>query len=442
MRKQHISYWAVALVCSVLSAFTASAQTTTADTGFTPYSLFGLGDPASQGSTYNFSMGGIGVADRNVRILNFINPAAVTAREAKSFMCDFGIDQTNVYYAAKPATAVGSTADGTLRSASNTFNMHHIVASFPIASHSAFKLGVTPYSNVGYSFKAKEQRDNILAEVGDITYGNVGQGGIYQLFGGAGVTLFKRLSLGADFQYYFGTIDRYSNAVFTTNSSCRTLNTGWTYVIRSASGKFGLQYEQPLSKRTFMTIGATYQLGHDIGGEVTRFAYATASNVDTVRTQTTEASSMYMPSEMAVGISVRKVEQWAASFDYSRQDWSNVQFPAQSSAFSPVCRQSFRFGFELTPNRYDIRYYSKQITYRGGLYYEKSYVALNGHQIADCGLTLGASFPILRYYNSITFGLKMGQRGTLEDNLMRERYLMFSLSFDLHDIWFIKTLYH
>jgi hypothetical protein len=39
-------------------------------------------------------------------------------------------------------------------------------------------------------------------------------------------------------------------------------------------------------------------------------------------------------------------------------------------------------------------------------------------------------------------GLELGQRGTLKNNLVRERYFLFTLSFNLHDIWFIPTLYN
>ena len=58
------------------------------------------------------------------------------------------------------------------------------------------------------------------------------------------------------------------------------------------------------------------------------------------------------------------------------------------------------------------------------------------------GLTLGMGIPVFRYYNSINFGIDMGQRGTLKGNQVRERYFLFTISFNLHDIWFIKPLYN
>ena len=43
---------------------------------YTPYSIFGIGDLSQQGSAYNRSMAGVGIASRNVRYLNSLNPAA------------------------------------------------------------------------------------------------------------------------------------------------------------------------------------------------------------------------------------------------------------------------------------------------------------------------------------------------------------------------------
>ena len=67
---------------------------------------------------------------------------------------------------------------------------------------------------------------------------------------------------------------------------------------------------------------------------------------------------------------------------------------------------------------------------------------LNGQQVNATGFTLGIGIPVFRYYNSVNLGIDFGQRGTLDKNLVRERYFLFTVSFNLHDIWFIKPLYN
>ena len=53
---------------------------------YSPYSIYGIGDLSKQGTAYNKSMGGVGIANRNNRFINIQNPAAVTARDTLSFI--------------------------------------------------------------------------------------------------------------------------------------------------------------------------------------------------------------------------------------------------------------------------------------------------------------------------------------------------------------------
>ena len=181
---------------------------------YSPYSVFGLGELEKEGSAYNKSMGGTGIAARNKRFINYTNPAAVTARDTLAFMADFGLEQKNTLY-----------RQGDLRSANNTFNIHNFVMSFPIYRSSAFMVGLTPFSDVGYDFSSVEERQDIIGNTGNITYDSRGTGSVYQLFVGAGVTFWKRLSLGAEYLYYFGNIDRITRMDY-MNTSYRSVRTG------------------------------------------------------------------------------------------------------------------------------------------------------------------------------------------------------------------------
>lgn len=430
----------ILLACSTHSG----AQTGGALGAYTPYSLFGLGDISRPGTTYNLSMAGVGIADRNARFINILNPAAVNVRESRSFMMDFGLENRNNYYQGNAATAIGSSAEGPLKSANNTVNMHHIVASLPIYDNAAFKLGIMPYSNVGYDFTAHETDDGVLADMGDIIYGKSGEGTIYQSFLGAGYTMFDRLSIGADVNYYFGAIDRYSTAAFTTSRGYRSVSTGWNYVVSAFSGKFGLQYEQPLNAGSKLTLGATYTMGTEVKGSETRYAYVSSSSaVDTITHDNHGMRGYDIPREIGVGINYRSGEKFMMEFDYTLQDWSKVSFEETPGVdFKASKAQSFRLGFEITPDRYDVRYALKRLTYRGGIYRENSYMSLNGRQITAEGITLGFTIPINRYYNGITFSAELGRRGTLQSDLIKERFLIFTVSFNMHDIWFLKSLYN
>ena len=418
-----------------------------AGVGYSPYSMFGFGDLLHQGTTYNTMMGGIGIGDRNVRNINILNPAGVTARELKSFMVDFGLENRNLIYEGNAARSISPTATGVQRSASNTFNMHNIVVSFPIASQGAFKFGFMPYSSVNYDFEAQETSDELIASVGDITYSRTGRGGLYKAFLGAGVTFFDRLSLGVDANYYFGKIVRSSSVSFENATSYRYIDTGWRDNVICFGAKVGLQYSQPFSKALVATVGVTYDFNTKLRGSQTRFAFGEFTSTDTLYYKVNKLENYAIPSEIGAGITLRYADQWMVGFDYTRQDWSKIDFGGYPGVdFSTGVAQNFRVGFELTPNRYDVRsgfgHFLRRVTYRGGAYHERSFMQLGGHPVAATGITLGFGLPVFRYYNSLNLGVDIGQRGTLKSNQIRERYFLITISFNLHDIWFIKPLYN
>ena len=192
----------------------ASAQNGTYG-AYSPYSVFGVGNLSKEGTSFNKSMGGVGIATRNKRFINYMNPAAITARDTLSFMGDIGLVQNNTVF-----------SQGDLRSAHNTFNIYDFVLSFPIYRSSAFMVGITPYSDVGYDFSEIVDDKDIIGVTNNISYSSYGTGSIYQLFAGAGATFWKRFSVGAEVIFLFGNLDKVTNMTY-SNSSYRSLNTGY-----------------------------------------------------------------------------------------------------------------------------------------------------------------------------------------------------------------------
>ena len=407
---------------------------------YSPYSIYGIGDISQEGTAFNKSMGGVGLATRNRRFINYLNPAAVTARDSLSFMADFGLQQSNKVY-----------RQGDLRSAHNTFNIYNFVMSFPIYRSSAFMVGITPFSDVGYDFSSIETDPNIIGQTGNISYDSYGTGSVYQVFAGAGVTFWKRLSIGAEAIYYFGNIDKVTNMDY-SNSSYRSVNSGSDLMVRGTTGKFGLQYEQKLGGDVSMIIGATYRLSTSLKGTALNYRYANQDSVtDTLKYQENDLrkAGLKFADELGVGISVKGGEKWTAEFNYLRSDWRNSGFDSaggfsvksDTETFTSTVSQSFRAGFEIVPNRNDIRYYLRKCAYRAGVYYDQSYYKMNGNNVNSMGITLGVTLPVFRLYNGLTLGVDLGQRASTRNNMIRERYATFMVGFNIHDIWFQKVQY-
>lgn len=407
---------------------------------YSPYSIFGLGELEKEGNAYNKSMGGTGIATRNRRFINYTNPAAVTARDTLSFMADFGLEQKNTLY-----------RQGDLRSANNTFNIHNFVMTFPIYRSSAFMVGLTPFSDVGYDFSSVEENKDIIGNTGNITYDSRGTGSVYQVFFGAGVTFWKRLSLGAEYLYYFGNIDRITRMDY-MNTSYRSVRTGNELSVRGSTGKFGLQYEQKLGGDVSMIIGATYRMSAKMKGYSNNYRYATQSSVvDTLKhsVDTLAYGNLSFADEIGVGISVKGGDKWHAEFNYLKSGWGNSGLDkAEGFAasgvykFSTTASQSFRVGFEFVPNRNDIRYYMKRCAYRVGAYYDQAYYKLDGNNINSMGVTLGMTLPVFRWYNGLTVGVDFGQKASMREGMVRERYAKLAIGFNIHDIWFQKPRYN
>lgn len=407
---------------------------------YSPYSIYGIGEISKQGTAYNKSMGGVGIASRNKRFINYLNPAAVTARDTLSFMADFGLSEKNTAFA----------QDG-VRSAKNTFNMYNFVMSFPIYKSSAFMVGITPFSDVGYDFSSIEKRDEIIGNTGNITYDSYGTGSVYQIFASAGATFWKRFSVGAEVLFLFGNIDKVTNMNFSDNSY-RSLNSGNDLTVRGVTGKFGVQYEQKLASNVSMVVGATYRLKSKMRGYSTDYKYAVQSSMtDTLRYNVgvLKDEGMNFGDELGIGVSIRSGERWSAEFDYVRSDWRSSgmdKAPGFStvgtSTFSSSVSQSFRAGFEIVPNRNDIRYYLRRCAYRAGVYYDQSYYRLDGNDVNAVGITLGVTLPVFKWYNGISLGVDLGQRGNKNNGMIRERYAMFVVGFNIHDIWFRKHEYN
>ncbi len=429
------SLLAIFLIISVL----ASAQDGTYG-AYSPYSIYGIGDISKEGTSYNKSMGGTGIATRNRRFINYLNPAAVTARDTLAFMADFGLVQKNTLY-----------RQGDMRSANNTFNIYNLIMSFPIYRSSAFMVGITPYSDVGYNFSSVETNPDIIGNTGNISYDSYGIGSVYQAFVGAGATFWNRFSAGAQMIYYFGNIDKVTNMNY-ADDSYRSLNSGSELTVRGVTGKFGLQYEQELGNDVSMIVGATYKLGTNMKGYATNFRYANQSSVtDSLKhtVDTLGAMGLRFGDELGIGISVKKGEKWSAEFNYLRSDWRKSGFDnvdgfavSGDSKFTSTVSQSFRAGFEIVPNRNDIRYYFKTCAYRIGAYYDQSYYKLDGNNVNSMGITLGITLPVYKWYNGVSLGVDLGQRSSTRNNMIRERYAMFVIGFNIHDIWFRKVQYN
>ena len=446
MSRRILHSFALSVLLAAAGAFCAYGQ---ASGTYTPYSIYGVGDLSQPGSAYNKTMGGVGIASRNNSYINILNPAAVTARDTPEpdetylgspFMVDFSLYGDNKIF-----------NQGGIKSASNVVNINDITMSFPIWRTSAMMVGIMPYSDTGFGYSFNYTDPNLIGRTGSITYSATGTGSLYKVFAAAGVTFFKKLSLGVQWNYYFGDIEKTYYTTF-NDASYNSIKNASSAKVSAHGAKFGLQYEQPLGTKLVLGLGATYTTPAKLRGtvEASRFsAGSTSAASDTLFYRLDnydKNSTVSLAGEIGVGISLRDAGRWRAEFDYTRSDWTRSGLDGArgftaSKIFSASVTEAYRVGFEIIPNRNDIRYYLNHVAYRAGAYHKKEYFLLDGNNVTATGITLGVSLPIVNGYNNLTLGVDFGQRSAVGDASIRERYINFSVGFNLYDIWFRKYQY-
>ena len=424
----------IAVAAFLMAALPLCAQNGTYN-GYSPYSVYGVGDLHAAGTAFNASMGGVGIATRNKRFVNTMNPASVTARDSLSFMADFGLSGKYSVF-----------TDGDLKGAKTLFNINDFVISFPMWRRTAFMVGIQPFSDTGFSMAYVDKittGEQSIGYTGNRAYGASGDGGINQFFAGASALLWNRLSIGAQYNLYFGTISKYSQSQF-TDASYRGQTMGDTLQVRAHTAKFGIQYEQPVGASGKFVLGATYRLKARLTGHA--IEYSNVAELD-LGSHELAKDNIWLGDEIGVGLAYNQGDKWSMEVDYLRGNWTGSNFDAVRGfrnngvhTFSTSTMQSVKAGFEITPNRNDIRYFLRRCTYRLGAYMDQSYYQVDGHNLMSAGITLGMTVPVFQGYNGITFAIDLGQRG-FGSSFVKENYLGFHVGFNIFDIWFRKPQY-
>ncbi len=98
---------------------------------------------------------------------------------------------------------------------------------------------------------------------------------------------------------------------------------------------------------------------------------------------------------------------------------------------------SYRIGLggEYTPEISSIDSYFKRITYRMGFNYENTPFQINDEQVRDFGINFGISLPVSRF-SSLDMAFRLGQRGAISNDLIREDYFRVFLGVTFNDKWF------
>ncbi len=395
-----------------------------------PYTRFGLGDISLTGFGMNSALGGTAIGLRSSNQINYLNPASYSAQDTLSFIFDFGLTGSirNLYSEDEQMTY-------------RNLNIDHIAVGFPITKWLGTSIGITSYSKVGY---------NILLEgtlnASEYQIFHEGNGGLNRFFIGSSVRIGNNFSIGGNLSYIFGSITRNKRVILLEGGSAETKYTD-KMVLGDVLFSIGVQGFKTINNNSFV-VGLTIDNETKINGEYTSFIYNQYLNIrDTIDYQENTKGSVLIPMRIGVGFSYNYKDKLLIAFDYITQDWTKADIFGSNESLSSS--NSLRVGLQYTPvplTQVIRSAYWKRIKFRIGGYYTDSYLKLNENQLNDFGMTFGVGLPWKnekRLFANSSFNLsyQLGQRGSLENGLLKETYHILSVGFTLYDFWFIKPKY-
>lgn len=394
-----------------------------------PYSFYGIGDIKFKGSVENRSMGGISVLPDSIHI-NIQNPAQLAGLKLS------GLALGGTYANTK---SLSEDQEGKSRRTS----LDYMAVGLPLGKI-GIGFGLIPFSSVGYKISKTTQVTNISGDTIRSVYSKYnGIGGVNKVFLGFGYSLTKKINIGANMQYNFGTIET-TGLLYQTDLQYGSRKT-------NISELSGVNFD----------IGATYQT--KLKGKLSLFSsliftpesklkLSNARNIQIVQLLSSSAisviqseniavgnSTIKLPSKLALGTGFGEIKKWLLGTEVTF-----INNSVMSNRFDNITNSSFEnsirysLGGYFIPNYNSYATYYKRIVYRGGLRYENTGLVIENKSITDFAANVGLGLPLIGTFTNVNIGLEVGKRGTTYNNLVQENYFNISVGLSLSDKWFVK----
>lgn len=442
------------LAVSFLSTgFLLSAQ----HIGNSPYAAFGVGDLKYDNSLDISSMGGVSTAfiwDFNNHF-NFTNPA----NNANMELTNFSIEATN--------------ENGYFRSDYNDYKdakhstyLSNISFAFPISKKMKFGIGYQPYSSKNYKIITQTETTTDDANINIIESNlHTGKGNLSTAQAALSYNISKSFALGLRSNFYFGNIydieevsytEKNTDADGTITYDNSDLVNGYENKNRVKNFNFtlGTSYQKKLENDKKLTFGATYTFGNsgtmDYYYTNSTYFYSAGTQVDeTIIEKDHTKNNNLIPESYSFGVGYGKDMKWflGSQFDYT--EGRTISYLGEPFTYDSSYKISA--GGWWMPNQNNFRNYFARTLYRFGAYYKKGGLyaqassASTGNYINEFAVTGGVSLPYASSNsakrNAIDLGFELGQRGTLENDLVRQTFFNIKVGINFSDLWFKKRTF-
>ncbi len=434
---------------AIMFATTLFAQTTATKNTYSIYSMYGLGDLATQGTLKTRSMGGAGVASRSGISINLLNPASYSIAISKGILMDIGGE-------GGVTSNVQEQASGKAASTFGMAKLNDIALQVPITKNFGFGFSVAPYSTIGYY--VEDSAYDMETYQNYLLYNHQGSGDITEVKLGVGLQVAKGLHIGVAAQYYWGMLTRYYSLtimpIMTSTSYSSALGVD-SYYFSKVKAQIGVQWEALTLPNHRLIFGATYDMGGNLSPELTEIMMSGSSS-DVVSFYAKDQETypeINLPHKVTAG-AYYFGKKWAAAADINYQDWSNnastITTDGVRIAYHRVCQ--VKLGVEYVPNMMDVRTYYKRMAYRFGVRAGNYYKTVAGQLMPQWAVTAGVGLPMgMLSLSNVDVGLEYGSMGLNKTvgsgdaklNLIKQNYFKVALGITLFgdDYWFQRPKY-
>jgi len=391
-------------------------QTLLAQNTNSTYSLYGYGNLETPAMGKTRAMGGIGYGIHDRGLINVQNPASFADVDTMNMLFDFGMSAQFTAF-----------KEGAVHQYNPNAYLDHVGMKFALKPGWGVALGLVPFSKVGYTFSQSFSLQN--TPVGDLDYTNTytGSGGLNTFFIGTGAYLAKGLSLGANLKYTFGVLDNTTVTNYSTSGINDEQNLKYLF-LKAPSLDLGIQYDLPLSKKSFLTMGASVSASLPFKGELYNVNIAS----DTL--PTTTFHDFQLPTTFGVGLSYNWDNRLTVGLDFQKQRFSQSTFMGVQDSLRDNNR--IALGVEYLPMIVAEHYY-QAIRYRGGLQFNDMYLKQPG-RLKSAGLSLGVGLPLRGQKSMLNFSFEAGRLFTPDASFISETYYKFSIDVSFNELWFFK----
>ena len=418
----------------ILASFVLATLTTSAfaqSTTNSPYSQFGLGDLTDQSVSFNKGMNGVGLGMHRGNEVNPMNPASYSSIDSLTFLFDAGMSGQITNYSENGKKFSGKSG-----------GFDYVSALFRAFKNVGVSFGVLPYSNIGYEYLQSGILDD--RDETEVASQYSGEGGLHQMYIGAGFRPIKPLSVGFNLSYLWGDYSRSMATVESSNLS--VLAKEYRADISSYKLDFGVQFDLPLNKKDYLTLAAVWSPGHSLKSDPECLIANVKTSISKADTTTYVISDgLKIPTTFGFGVAYHHAQNLRVGADLHIQKWGSVDFPSYTSGVyalkSGLLKDSYRLnlGGEWTPNPM-ARSVFKRIQYRAGVGMVTPYYYINGKEgPMEVSASVGFGIPIINGYNNrslLNISAQWVHRSA--DNLLEENTFRINIGLTFNERWFAK----